>query len=178
MATPTKNFLWVDLEMSGLEVEKCRILEIAAIVTDESFVALEEYQAVVHQPQAVLDAMDAWCTENHGKSGLTEAVKKGTPEHEVEDALLALISRHFTKDDRPVLCGNSIAQDRKFIDAYMPKLAERLHYRMVDVTSFKEIFRSKYGIEHKKSNAHRALGDIHESISELKHYLSFVKAPN
>ena len=175
MAASSKNFLWLDMEMSGLDVTTCRILEVAAIVTDENFKSLAEYQAIVHQPQAVLDAMDAWCTEHHGKSGLTAAVKNGLPEAEVEKQLLDLINKFFTKEDRPVLCGNSIGQDRKFIDKYMPTLAQRLHYRMVDVTSFKEIFRVRFGIEHKKANAHRALGDIHESIAELNAYMAHVK---
>jgi oligoribonuclease len=170
-----KKFLWVDLEMSGLDVSQCRILEVAAIITDHNLQPLEQYEAIVYQDESVLDAMDAWCKQNHGKTGLTAAVKTGKPELQVEADLIALLDRHYTKDERPVLCGNSIGQDRKFIDAYWKKLAERLHYRMVDVTSFKEIFREQLGIEHKKKGAHRAVDDIKESIAELGFYLSFVK---
>jgi len=169
------RYLWLDMEMSGLDVAKCRILEVAAIVTDQDFQPLENYHAVVYQPPEVLNAMDAWCTENHGKSGLTAAVAKGVPEPEAEKQLLALIDRHFGAKDRPVLCGNSIGQDRKFIDAWMTSLSARLHYRMLDVTSFKIVFNDKYGVKYDKKGSHRALDDILESIAELRHYLSFVK---
>lgn len=172
------NYFWVDLEMSGLDVAACRILEVAAVVTDSNFKPLEEYHSVVFQSQAVLDSMDAWCTENHGKSGLTAAVAKGKPEAQVEKELLALIDRHFPAKERPILCGNSIGQDRKFIDIYMRDLSQKLHYRMLDVTSFKVVFQDKFKIHYDKKGSHRALGDIHESIAELSHYLEFVKAPN
>lgn len=171
------KYLWLDMEMSGLDVTKCRILEVAAIVTDHEFQPLENYHAVVYQPPEVLAAMDAWCTEFHGKSGLTAAVAKGTPEPEAEKQLLALIARHFPENERPVLCGNSIGQDRKFIDAYMPELSKRLHYRMLDVTSFKLVFNERYGVRYEKKGSHRALDDILESIAELKTYLSHVSAP-
>lgn len=169
------NYLWVDMEMSGLDVGKCRILELAAIVTDSSFKELETYHAVVKQPQEVLDAMDEWCQENHGKSGLTAAVPNGTPEPQVEQEMLALISRHFPANEKPILSGNSIGQDRKFIDAYMPALAKRLHYRMLDVTSLKIVFNDKFRVRYEKKGTHRALDDIRESIAELSHYLSYVK---
>jgi oligoribonuclease len=171
------NLLWVDMEMSGLDVEKCRILEVAAIVTNQDFQVLESYESIVFQPQEVLDAMDEWCKENHGKNGLTAAVAKGKPEAEVEKDLLGLVSRHFQENERPILCGNSIGQDRKFIDQYWKMLAKRLHYRMLDVTSYKILFGSKFKIEYQKTGSHRALGDIQESIAELKHYLSFVQVP-
>lgn len=164
--------------MSGLNVSACRILEVAAVVTDGNFKLLEEYHAVVFQPPAVLDVMDDWCKENHGKTGLTAAVAKGKPEPQVEKDLLALIDRHFGAKERPLLAGNSIGQDRKFIDAYMPELAKRLHYRMLDVTSFKVVFQDRYKIHHEKKGTHRALDDIHESIAELSHYLSFVTPPS
>ncbi len=170
------NFLWVDMEMSGLDVNSCRILEVAAIVTDLEFRTLESYEAIVYQPPAVLDAMDEWCKENHGKSGLTAAVAKGKPEAQVEKEMLELVNRHFSATERPVLCGNSIGQDRKFIDAYWPNFSKRLHYRMLDVTSYKIIFGSKWKIEYQKKGSHRALDDIQESIAELKHYLSFVQS--
>ena len=171
------NYLWLDMEMSGLDVGKCRILEVAAIVTDRDFQPLEDFHTVVFQPPEVLAAMDAWCTENHGKSGLTAAVASGMPEKDAEKRLLELISRHFAANERPVLCGNSIGQDRKFIDAWMPELAKRLHYRMLDVTSFKLVFNERYNVRYEKKGAHRALDDIHESIAELKTYLAHVSAP-
>lgn len=168
------NYLWIDMEMSSLDVDRCRILEVAAIVTDAEYKPLETYEAIVYQEPAVLAAMDAWCTKQHGESGLTAAVANGKPEPRVEQELLALINRHFKADERPVLCGNSIGQDRKFIDAYMPALSKRLHYRMVDVTSFKVVLQDKVGSFAKK-DSHRALGDIEESIGELKFYLGFFK---
>lgn len=171
------NYLWLDMEMSGLDVGSCRILEVAAVVTDNNFKALEEYQTVVFQPAEVLAAMDAWCTENHAKTGLTALVPKGKPEDQVEKELIALIDRHFAAKERPILAGNSIGQDRKFIDAYMPALAKRLHYRMLDVTSFKIVLQDKFKIEYEKKGTHRALDDIQESIGELSHYLSFVTPP-
>lgn len=171
------NYLWIDMEMSGLNVDACRILEVAAIITDEKFAELATYQAIVYQAPAVLEAMDAWCKENHGKSGLTAAVANGTPEAEVEKQLLALVDQHFGAGERPVLCGNSIGQDRKFIDRYMPTLASRLHYRMLDVTSFKLVFQERFGVRYDKKGSHRALDDIRESIAEIGHYLSFVQVP-
>lgn len=170
------NYLWIDMEMSGLDVATCRILEVAAIITDGNFQPLAEYHAVVHQAPEVLEAMDAWCKETHGKSGLTAKVASGKPEGEVEKELIALIDQHFGPTDRPILCGNSIGQDRKFIDAYMPALSKRLHYRMLDVTSLKIVFQQRFRIEFAKKDTHRALDDIKESIAELNHYLSFVKA--
>lgn len=170
------NYLWIDMEMSGLDVAQCRILEVAAIVTDSTFTPKESYHAVVYQPPEVLARMDAWCTENHAKNGLTAAVAKGAPESQVEQQLLQLVERHWPDDaERPILAGNSIGQDRKFIDAYMPALSKRLHYRMLDVSSFKIVFNDLYGIRYEKRGSHRALDDILESIAELTLYLSHVK---
>lgn len=168
------KLLWVDLEMSGLDVSSCRILEVAASVTDIQLAELETLEAVVYQAPEVLHAMDSWCTKQHGESGLTAAVANGRPEREVEDALLGLVDRHWKRDDRAILCGNSIHTDRRFIDAYWPRFASRLHYRMVDVSSFKVILRERYGIKVDKKGSHRALGDIRESITELQHYLSYL----
>ncbi len=169
-----RNYLWVDLEMSGLDVEKCRVLEAAAIVADDNFQVKEEYHAVVFQAPEVLAAMDEWCTKTHGESGLSALVPQGKPESQVEQELLELIARHFKDNDPVILCGNSIGQDRKFIDRWMGRLGARLHYRMVDVSSFKEIFKSRYGVEVVKKGGHRAVDDIRESMAELQHYLSFV----
>jgi oligoribonuclease len=172
-----KRMFWLDLEMTGLDVESCAIIEVAAIVTDLELNPLEEYTRVVQQPQAVLDTMDAWCIKTHGESGLTAEVPTGTPLAQVEAELLALLDRHFGADERVVLCGNSIHQDRRFIDRYMERLAARLHYRMVDVSSFKEVFRSRYGVQWEKANNHRALQDTRESIRELAEYLRHVQRP-
>ncbi len=172
-----KKLLWVDLEMTGLDDLKDSILEVAAIVTDVELKPLEEYHRVVFQTPEVLENMNDWCKKTHGESGLTAAIPSGTPLAQVEKDLLALIGRHFSEKERPVLCGNSIGNDRRFIDRCTPELAGRLHYRMIDVSSFKEVFRDRFKIEFKKKNAHRAVDDILESIRELEHYLSFVKIP-
>lgn len=172
-------FFWIDLEMTGLDDAKDVILEVGAVVTDLDFKILEEYERVVHQPQEALERMDDWCKKTHGASGLTEKVKTGVPLADVEKDLIALADRHFPKkEDKVVLCGNSVGNDRRFIDRYLPAFAERLHYRLIDVSSFKEVFRQKYGLKHEKKNAHRAIGDIHESIAELKTYLGYVTAPS
>ena len=171
------SFFWIDLEMSGLDEKVHHILEVAVMITDTNFKTLEEYDQVVYQPQEVLDQMDAWCQKHHGASGLTKAVKKGRPLDQIEQEVLKLVEKHFSPEDRIVICGNSVGNDRRFIDKYMPQLAQRLHYRMIDVSSFKEIFHQKYNFKFEKKGAHRALEDIHESINELKTYLSFVTPP-
>ena len=169
-----KKLLWLDLEMSGLDVESCRILEVAAIVTDVQLNELDSYEAIIYQDPPVLEAMDEWCTRQHGQSGLTAAVASGKPEADVETALVGLVNTHWPKKERPVLAGNSIATDRDFIRRWMPKFSERLHYRLLDVSSFKVILKAKHGIRFDKEGSHRALGDIRESIAELKHYLGFL----
>jgi oligoribonuclease len=142
-----------------------------------NFKTIEELHHIVFQPTEVLENMNDWCKKTHGASGLSAAVPKGTPLAEVEQKLLAMITKHFNEKERVILTGNSIGNDRRFIDRYMPLVANRLHYRMIDVSSFKEVFREKYNISVKKTDCHRALDDIHESIHELQHYLSFVNIP-
>lgn len=176
-----ENLLWVDMEMSGLDVNKEVILEVACIVTDMNFRELDVFETVVKQPQTYLDNMDAWNTEHHGKSGLTAKVPNGMEPDLVEAKLIDLIDKHFplSKADlkkRPILAGNSIMQDRLFIDKYFTKLSSRLHYRMVDVSSFKIILNNKFDLTYKKSNSHRALDDIRESIGELRFYLDQIKS--
>jgi oligoribonuclease len=175
-----KNLLWVDLEMTGLDEKTDKILEVAAIITDYELNEIAQTHFVIHQSDAILDAMNDWCKKHHGESGLTSLVRTGTPQAEVETALVNFVKEHLgTKQgkDGAVLAGNSIHNDRRFIDAHLPEFAKLLHYRMIDVSSFKEVFRERYQIKYEKKNAHRAIGDIQESIAELKHYLSFVKAP-
>jgi oligoribonuclease len=168
------KLFWVDMEMTGLDERKDKILEVAVVVTDLDLNPVEEYHSVVFQPQEILATMDPWCVTTHGESGLSDEVRQGTPLSEVEGRLVALAKKHFP-GEKVVLCGNSVGQDKKFIEAYMPKLNALLHYRVIDVSSFKEIFRAKYGITVEKKDRHRAKDDIHESIAELKHYLQFVR---
>lgn len=166
-----QKLFWVDMEMTGLDVEKEVIIEVAAIVTDLNFAELETFETVVKQPQKYLDAMDAWNTEHHRKSGLTAKVPNGMDADQAEAKLVDMIKKHFPNpNDRPVLAGNSIMQDRLFIDKYWKDLSSRLHYRMVDVSSWKVIINNKFNYYYHKSNKHRALEDIRESIQELRHY--------
>lgn len=170
------HLLWMDMEMSGLEPERERVLELATIITNADLeVIAEGPDLVVHQPDELLAAMDAWNTAHHGASGLTAKVRASTvTEAEAEALTLAFVNSHFGARDRPVLCGNSIHQDRRFIRRYMPALDARLHYRMVDVSTIKELGRRWYPAEvavmPPKNDSHRALDDIRESIAELRWY--------
>ena len=168
-----EKLLWMDLEMTGLNPETEVIIEVASIVTDLNFSELQTYHAVVKQPQKYLDAMDDWNRRTHGESGLIQKIPAGLDPAVVESQLVAVIEKHFPVE-RPVLAGNSIGQDRSFIDRHWKNLSAKLHYRMLDVTSWKIIMREKYKVDFKKQNHHQALEDIRESIAELKHYLSYV----
>jgi oligoribonuclease len=176
-----ENLFWLDMEMSGLDVNKEVIIEVACIVTDMNFRELDCFETVVKQPQIFLDNMDAWNTEHHGKSGLTAKVAMGMDPEMVEAKLIDLINKHFPESSknpkkRPILTGNSIMQDRLFIDKYFKNLSARLHYRMVDVSSFKVVMTNKFNLEYRKQNSHRALDDIRESIGELRFYLDHIKS--
>lgn len=172
-----KKFFWVDLEMTGLDDKTDTILEVAVVITDLAFKEIDRYSRVVFQPPFVLENMNDWCKKHHGESGLTAEVPNGTPLAQVEKELLALVAKHYPSEEKIVLVGNSIHNDRRFIDRYLPEFAKKLHYRLIDVSSFKEIYRERYGIKVEKANAHRAVGDILESIKELEKYLSYVKLP-
>ena len=165
--------------MSGLDLKKHVILEVAVIITDVQFNVLETYHRVVDQPEIALAQMDPWCVDTFKRNGLSArlAAKEGTPEIKVQEELLELIQRHYGDKQRVVLVGNSVGNDRRFIAHYWPAVAARLHYRIIDVSSFKEIFRQRFGLEFTKDSSHQALQDIQDSIAELTYYLSFVKAP-
>lgn len=173
----TKALFWLDLEMTGLDEKTDSILEVAVAITDMDLNILETYQKVVFQPQSVLEAMNDWCKKHHGESGLTAEVPKGTPLEKVEEELIQLVGKYYPKNERVVICGNSIGNDRRFIDKYLVKFAALLHYRMIDVSSFKEVYREKWGLKFDKANTHRAEQDIRESIKELSYYLSFIQVP-
>lgn len=160
--------------MTGLDDTRDSILEVAVVLTDVNFQTLKEYQSVVYQTQTVLENMNDWCKKHHGESGLTAEVPSGKPLASIEKELISMIDEHYPKNEKIVLVGNSIHNDRRFIDRWMPEFAKRLHYRMIDVSSFKEVYRSRYGMKFEKKNTHRATADIQESIRELSHYLSFV----
>ena len=173
----TKLF-WLDLEMTGLDVSKEVIIEVAAIITTKSLEAVDSYHTVVKQPQIHIDSMDEWNRKHHRESGLVDLIPSGKSPEAVEADLVALIDKNFDKKERVILAGNSIGQDRIFVDKYFKKFSERLHYRMLDVSSFKIVFNNFYQISYAKPQAkHRALNDINESINEFKKYLSYIKVP-
>lgn len=174
---PTKAnqpaLIWIDLEMSGLDPDKCAILEIACIVTDGNLVEQGEgLDLVIHQPDAVLDAMDDWCTRHHGQSGLTAAVKASPISLREAEFRTIEYLRKLTHKGQSPLCGSSVSHDRRFIDKYMPELSAWLHYRTVDVSTIKELVKRWHGdiTLPSKKNSHRALDDIRESIEELRFY--------
>jgi len=177
-----KSLVWIDLEMTGLDATHDVILEIATIITDDNLNVIHEAPAmIIHQPESVLNGMNEWCREQHCKSGLTEKVCASTLTlKDAEDATLAILQQYCEKDVSP-LCGNSIWQDRTFLKAYMPRILDFLHYRMIDVSTIKELIRRWYPenvhAEYVKKDAHRALDDIHESIAELAHYRKYFFIP-
>lgn len=169
-----QNLVWIDCEMSGLDPEKERLLEIAVVVTGPQLTPrIEGPVLVIHQSSDLLDRMDAWNKGTHGKSGLIDKVKSSTmSEAEAEQQLLDFIKRYVPKSASP-LCGNTISQDRRFLVKYMPKLEAYLHYRNLDVSTLKELSRRwKPSVfeSFKKQQRHTALADVHESIDELLHY--------
>jgi oligoribonuclease len=176
MSTTRKNdrLVWVDMEMSGLLPETDRILEIAMIVTDGDLnIVAEGPVLVVHQEDAVLDRMDAWNKGTHSKSGLIDKVKASTlTEAEVEAECLAFLKQHVKSSISP-MCGNTIHQDRRFMNRYMPKLEAYFHYRNIDVSSIKELckrWQPEIAKGFSKQQAHTALADIIESVEELRYY--------
>lgn len=169
-----RRYCWIDLEMTGLDPLKDRIVEAAVIITDKTLKPVFEWESAVAQSQTVLDDMNDWCKHHHSASGLLDRIPSGITEQELDEKLAEITLTHFKKTNPVVICGNSISQDRKFIDQYLPKFSERLHYRMLDVSSFKIVFREMLGREFKKENTHRALDDIRESIAELKHYMKAI----
>ena len=175
--------LWLDMEMTGLDPHRDRPIEIATLITSAQLdIIAVGPEVVIHQDDELLTAMDAWNTSHHGASGLTARVRAATvTEAEAEARTLEFINAHFGARDRPVLCGNSIHQDRRFINRYMPALDVRLHYRMVDVSTIKELGRRWYADEvsalPSKNETHRALDDIHESLAELRFYREHLFVP-
>lgn len=169
------ELLWLDMEMTGLDVEREVPIEVAAIATDWKFNVLGDYHTVICQPKKYLDAMDDWNQKQHRESGLIDLIPQGKSPELVDQELAAFIRKNFAVE-RAILAGNSIAQDKLFITKYMPKTNALLHYRTMDVTAWKVIFNGVYNLKFKKKDGHRALDDIHESINELKYYMGFVSA--
>lgn len=169
-----QNLVWMDLEMTGLDPEVDRILEVATLVTDSELNLIAEGPVIyVRQSEEQIAGMDEWNTKHHNESGLVSLVReKGVSEQAAERSTLAFLKEHTNPGVSP-LCGNSIGQDRRFLVKYMPELEDFLHYRNLDVSTIKELaarWRPDIAASHQKKGAHRALDDIQESIDELKHY--------
>lgn len=174
MAQDPKTLIWLDMEMTGLEPERDRIIEIAVVLTDENLNTVAEAPVIaVHQPDTVLDAMDEWNRNTHGKSGLIARVKASTvSEAEAEARVLDFLKERVPARTSPI-CGNSVCQDRRFLARWMPALEAWFHYRNLDVSTLKELARRWRPAVYegvKKAGSHTALADIHESIAELRHY--------
>jgi len=163
----------MDLEMTGLDPEVDTILEIATIITDDQLnIVAEGPNLAVHQPESVLQAMNEWCRQHHGESGLTERVRKSRISlREAETLTFDFIRKHVPERVSP-LCGNSIHQDRRFLVRYMPELEAYMHYRNIDVSTIKELVGRWYPqlSVPAKQGEHLALADIRESINELRYY--------
>ena len=176
--TKHAKLLWMDLEMTGLDPIEDRILEVAVIATDWNFKEIATYTAVVKVgPNLMKQRMvgDFWEKFPQVRDALQAQNATGKNGRTVENELLEFIDEHFAKGEKVILAGNSIHQDRKFIDNEWPRLSERLHYRMLDVSAWKVVFEGKYRKKFAKPEAHRALDDIRGSIEELEYYQKKVK---
>ena len=172
-----KKIFWIDMEMTGLDVNKEVIIEVGVIITDFKLDTLDSYHAIVKQDQQYIDNMDEWNKKHHTESSLIELIPTGRYPHQVENDLISLCEEHFPQE-KIILAGNSIAQDRLFISKYFPRLAQKLHHRMLDVSSFKIVFSDFFNCPYeKKVSQHRAIDDIKASIEELKEYLKYITPP-
>jgi oligoribonuclease len=169
-----QNLVWLDCEMTGLDPEKERLIEIAVIVTGPQLTPrIEGPVLAIHQSDELLDQMDNWNKGTHGRSGLIDKVKAShVTEESAEAQILLFLSQYLPKGVSP-LCGNTISQDRRFLVKYMPKLEAFLHYRNIDISTLKELakrWKPEVYSAFKKRQMHTALADVHESIDELEHY--------
>ncbi|MCE7603691.1 oligoribonuclease [Vibrio fluvialis] len=174
MSFSDQNLIWIDLEMTGLDPETHKIIEIASIVTDSQLNILAEGPVLaVHQPESELQKMDDWCTNTHTNSGLVERVRQSSVNEEDAVAQTIAFLEQWVPAGKSPICGNSIGQDRRFLYKHMPRLEEYFHYRYIDVSTIKELTR-RWKPEvldgFSKQGSHLALDDIRESIAELKFY--------
>lgn len=181
--TSDDRLVWIDLEMTGLDVEHDAIVEIAALVTDSDLTILDDgIDVVVHQPPEVLDRMDDVVRSMHTKSALLPEIERSTVDLATAGAsVLEYLRRHVPERGAVPCCGNSIGMDRRFLARHLPELDDYLHYRNVDVSSLKELCRRWYPAEYRgrppKNEIHRALDDIRESIEELRYYRTTMLKP-
>lgn len=174
MSQPSENLIWIDLEMTGLDTERDRIIELATVVTDKDLNVLAEGPVfAIWQPADCLAQMDDWNVNQHGKSGLLDRVKSSqADERQAEAATIAFLRGHAEAGQSP-MCGNSVCQDRRFMARCMPELEAYFHYRNLDVSTLKELanrWAPEVAKGFSKDSGHRALGDIHDSIAELRYY--------
>jgi oligoribonuclease len=174
MRPDPNNLIWIDMEMTGLQPDSDRIIEMALLVTDSELRAIAESPVwVIHQPAEVLEAMDSWNKNTHAKTGLIERVRASDlSEREAEGQALEFLAPYVPANTSP-MCGNSICQDRRFLARWMPRLEAHFHYRNLDVSTLKELVRRwkpEAGKGFSKEGKHEALADILESIEELKYY--------
>ena len=174
MAVNSSNLIWIDLEMTGLNPEVDRIIEMATIVTDSDLNVLAEGPVyAIHQPQSLLDQMDDWNTKHHNESGLVARVQESVFTEQMAEKGMLEFLRKYVPEGKSPMCGNSIWQDRRFLSRFMPELEKFFHYRMIDVSTLKELALrwapKVYGGLQKESR-HLALEDIRDSVNELKYY--------
>ena len=184
MGDTSQRMVWVDLEMTGLDPDVSVIVEIATIVTESDLtVVAEGPNLVIHQPEEVLAGMSDFVRDLHARSGLLERIRASDVSlAAAAEQTVAFLSKHIAKGMAP-LCGNSVWKDRSFLERYMPSVIDLLHYRIVDVSTLKELARRWYPgsmLPPKKKELHRALDDIRESIEELRYYRAnlFVRPPS
>ncbi|MEL6184082.1 MAG: oligoribonuclease [Myxococcota bacterium] len=180
MSEPRNHLVWLDMEMTGLDPETDVPLQVALVMTDSELVELDAVEITIWQPDAVLDAMSPIVRKMHQDNGLTKAVKKADSSlHEAEKKILQVLAR-WVKPGEGILAGNSIHQDRRFLQRYFPAVHGYLHYRMVDVSTIKELARRWYGPEAlapKAASDHTALSDTRASIRELAHFRAVLFRP-
>jgi oligoribonuclease len=175
MGTPNEYMVWIDCEMTGLNLEVDELVEVAVIITDSELNPVHEgFDIVINPSQSAMENMGEFVTNMHKSSGLIEEIPNGVSLKDAETQVLAYINEHVPEGQKPPMCGNSIGTDRAFIVRYMPEVDSRLHYRNIDVSSLKELARRWYPRVYfnspSKDGGHRALADIQESIRELDYY--------